>query len=303
MSRLATVQGWVISLSSGFYAVQAEERIITCQMRGKLKRLRGEGDIISVGDRVQVSLQSDGTGAIEEIEPRHSALVRLDPRPQGKYRQVILANIDQIVIVYACANPEPHLRMLDRFLVIAEKQGIPPLIVANKVDLVDMQRAEDLFGLYAKLGYPVLYSSVKQGLGVQELHDRLRGKISGFAGPSGVGKSSLLNAIQPELGLAVRETSDLTTKGRHTTIARQLFALNSGGYVADLPGLKALALWDTQPEELDGYFPDLRELVMECQFNDCTHRDEPGCAVRQAVKDGTVHPQRYDSYLRLRYGE
>ena len=239
MSRLATIQGWVISLSSGFYTVQTEDRIITCQMRGKLKRLRGEGDIISVGDRVQVSLQSDGTGAIEEIEPRHSALIRLDPRPQGKYRQVLLANIDQIVIVYACANPEPHLRMLDRFLVIAEKQGIPPLIVANKVDLVSLQQAEELFGLYAKLGYPVLYSSVKQGLGVEELHDRLRGKISGFAGPSGVGKSSLLNAIQPELGLAVRETSDLTTKGRHTTIARQLFALNSGGYVADLPGLKA----------------------------------------------------------------
>ena len=131
-------------------------------MRGKLKRLRGEGDIISIGDRVQISLQNDGTGAIEKIELRHSALIRLDPRPQGNYRQVLLANLDQIVIVFACTHPEPHLRMLDRFLVIAEKQGIPAAIVANKVDLVGLHRAEELFGLYAKLGYPVMYSSVKQ---------------------------------------------------------------------------------------------------------------------------------------------
>ncbi len=303
MSRPATLSGWVTSLTSGFYSVQTEDGVITCQMRGRLKRLRAEGDVIAVGDRVQVSCQPDGTGSIETIEPRHSALVRMDPRPQGQYRQILLANIDQIVIVYACAQPEPHLRMLDRFLVIAEKQGIPPLIVANKIDLVSRERAEELFGVYARLGYPLIYSSVKQRAGVEELHAALRGKISGFAGPSGVGKSSLLNAIQPELGLAVREVSGLTAKGRHTTVERRMFALHDGGYVADLPGLRSLALWDTQPEELDGYFPELRDLVAVCQFNDCTHRDEPGCAVRQAVEEGKIHPRRYESYLRLRYGE
>jgi ribosome biogenesis GTPase len=302
MTSLNTIPGWVISLTSGFYTVQTAGRTVTCQLRGRLKRGRAGGDVISVGDRVQIHCLPDGSGMVEEIDPRQSALVRMDPRPQGEYRQVLLANIDQIVLVYACADPSPHLRMLDRFLVIAEKQQIPALIVANKVDLVGQAAAEALFGVYQRIGYPVIYTSVKQGLGIQTLRECLAGKISGLAGPSGVGKSSLLNTIQPALGLAVREVSSQTTKGRHTTVVRQIFPLIDGGFVADLPGLKSLALWDTQPEELDGYFPELRDLVMHCQYNDCTHRDDPGCAVRRAVQEGSVDPQRYESYLRLRYG-
>lgn len=303
MSSTDLVPGWVVHLSSGFYTVQTPQGQVVCQLRGRLKRLRAEGDVIAVGDRVQIRFLPDGSGVIEAIEPRHSALIRLDPRPRGVYRQILLANIDQIVLVFACAEPAPRLRMLDRFLVIAEKQSIPPIIVANKVDLVEMEQAEALFGVYRQIGYPVLYTSVKAGLGIEALRERLCGKISGLAGPSGVGKSSLLNAIQPELGLAVREVSEQTSKGRHTTVVRQMFPLKMGGYVADLPGLKALALWDTQPEELDGYFPELRELVADCQFSDCTHLHEPGCAVREAVQMGRVHPQRYESYLRMRFGE
>lgn len=299
----APVPGWVIRLSSGFFYVQTAEGMVTCQMRGKLKRLRGGGDVIAVGDRVQVTCLSDGSGMIETVDARHSELIRMDPRPQGEYRQVLLANIDQIVLVFACANPEPHLRMLDRFLVIAEKQNIPAVVVANKVDLLPPEEVKAIFGVYEDLGYPVLYTSVRQNIGVQTLHDCLHGKISGLAGPSGVGKSSLLNQIQPELGLAVRDVSDQTAKGRHTTVARRLFALNDGGYVADLPGLKSLALWDTQPEELDGYFPELRELVQYCQYNDCTHRNERGCAVVRAMEEGSVDPRRYESYLRMRYGD
>lgn len=303
MSSEPLVQGWVTHLSSGFYTVQTGLGPVTCQMRGRLKRLRGGGDIIAVGDRVRCLLLPDGTGMIEEIEPRHSALTRMDPRPQGEYMQILLANIDQIVLVFACANPAPRLRMLDRFLVIAEKNNIPAVIVANKIDLVEPEEVDALFGVYAHLGYPLICASAKNGAGVQALHGCLTGKISGLAGPSGAGKSSLLNAIQPELGLAVREVSEQTAKGRHTTVARQLFALNDGGYVADLPGLKALALWDTEPEELDGYFPELRGLVAECQFSDCTHVSEPGCAVLAAVEHGSVHPGRYESYLRMRYGD
>lgn len=303
MSRDPFVEGWVIHLSSGFYSVQTPSGTVTCQLRGRIKRGRAEGDIIAVGDRVKILLLPDGSGVIEEIEPRHSALVRLDPRPQGEYRQILLANIDQVVLVFACDDPPPHLRMLDRFLVIAEKNEIPALIVANKVDLVGMKRAEELFGVYARLGYPLIYASVVQKRGVAELHQHLIGKISGLAGPSGVGKSSLLNTIQPQLGLAVHEVSDLTSKGRHTTAVRRLFPLVDGGYVADLPGLKALALWDTEPEELDGYFPELRDLVQDCQFSDCTHLSEPGCAVRAAVEEGRVHAGRYESYLRMRFGE
>ncbi len=229
--------------------------------------------------------------------------MRLDPRPQGVYQQVILANPDQAVFVFACASPEPHLRMLDRYLVISERQKLPAIIVANKIDLVGRARAVEMFGFYVPLGYPVIYACAKTGEGVDELHQQLKGKLSALAGPSGVGKSSLLNAIQPGLGLAVREISAAFKKGRHTTTVRQLFPLEDGGYVADTPGMRSLALWDTEPEELDGYFPELAPLVQHCQFNDCNHKTEPGCAVRAAVDAGTVSPERYDSYLRLRAGE
>jgi len=191
--------------------------------------------------------------------------------------------------------------MLDRFLVIAEKQKIPPVIIANKIDLV--QNAKEIFGLYESIGYRVIYASTKTGAGLGELKAQLQKKINALAGPSGAGKSSLLNSIQPGLGLAVNEISAAVNKGRHTTVTRQMFALDGGGYVADTPGWKSLALWDTEPEEIDAYFPELRDLVPQCQFSDCTHKHEPGCAVLAAVKAGTIHAERYDSYLRLRAGQ
>lgn len=298
-----TLTGTVTRLQSGFYQVRLEDNSnVVCRLRGRLKKGRVTGDLVAVGDEVILEMQPDGTGAIAEVLPRRSALVRLDPTPRGVYRQVMLANAHQVVLTFACTQPEPRLRMLDRFLVICEKQNLPMLIVANKVDLLGLERAQQIFSIYPPLGYPVLYTSAQSGLGVAELSEYLTGKLSALAGPSGVGKSSLLNAVQPELGLAVREISQFNSRGRHTTVVREMFALNQGGYVVDLPGLRSLALWDTEPEELDGYFPELRELVELCQFNDCTHRTEPGCAVRAAVTAGTVHPERYESYLRMRYG-
>ena len=295
--------GIVIRYQSGIFSIQTVERVVTCGMRGKLKRRTIQGDVISIGDQVEITVLSDGSGVIEAILPRHSELVRMNPTPKGEFRQILLANPDQIVAVFACASPEPHLRMLDRFLVIAGKQGIPPLIVANKVDLVGMEQAEKVFGIYPPIGYPVIYTSARDGLGIQELRDRLEGRISALSGPSGVGKSSLLNSIQPGLGLAVKDISDFVGKGRHTTTVRELFPLDGGGYVADMPGMRSLALWDTEPEELDGYFPEIAPLVSLCQFNDCSHKSEPGCAVKAAVETGRVSEQRYDSYLRLRAGE
>jgi ribosome biogenesis GTPase len=162
----------------------------------------------------------------------------MDPTPRGEYQQIIVANPDQAIFVFSCANPEPRLGMLDRFLVIAEKQGIPGLIVANKIDLVSQERAKELFGCYEKIGYPVLYTSARGKIGLEELRKCLSGKLSALAGPSGVGKSSLLNALQDGLGLAVREISQATSKGRHTTVVRQLFPLAEGGYIVDTPGLK-----------------------------------------------------------------
>jgi ribosome biogenesis GTPase / thiamine phosphate phosphatase len=297
------IPGLIIRSQSGFFTVQTYAGTLTCHLRGRLKQGKHVGDIAAVGDRVQVTRQSEGKGSIESIEPRSRSLVRLDPRPQGVYQQVILANPDQAIFVFACARPAPHLRMLDRYLVIAERQRLPAIIVANKIDLVGNSQAGEIFGFYPTLGYPLIFTCAKSGEGVDELRERLNGKISALAGPSGVGKSSLLNAVQPGLGLAVREISTAFQKGRHTTSVRQLFPLEGGGYVADTPGMRSLALWDTEPEELDGYFPELSPLVSQCQFSDCNHKTEPGCAVRAAVEAGKVRPERYDSYLRLRAGE
>jgi ribosome biogenesis GTPase / thiamine phosphate phosphatase len=297
------LDGQVIRSQSGFFWVQTAGETLVCQLRGRLKQGARLGDVAAVGDRVIVSKTGSGEGMIEEVKPRQRALVRLAPTPRGTYQQVIIANPDQAVFTFACARPEPHLGMLDRFLVIAEKQGLPANIVANKVDLTGMEHARELFDRYPPLGYPVIYTSVKDGTGIGDLRVMLTGKLSVFAGPSGAGKSSLLNTIEPGLGLAVRDISQATEKGRHTTVVRQMFRLKEGGYFADTPGLKALALFDIKPEELDAYFPDLRNLVSQCQFNDCTHTHEPGCAVLDAVANGSIHPGRYESYRRMRLGE
>jgi ribosome biogenesis GTPase len=297
------LRGLIVRLQSGFYTVETETGNLTCRLRGRLKQGKRLQDIVALGDWVQVSTLQDGTGMIEAVEPRQRTLSRLAPTPRGEYQQIIIANPDQAVFVFACAKPEPHPGMLDRFLVVAEKQGLPAIIIANKVDLVGLPQAETSFSHYSVLGYPVIYTSAKNGLGINELAGRLSGKLSVLAGPSGAGKSSLLNSIQPGLGLAVRSVSHMTEKGRHTTVVRQLFPLTGGGYVADTPGLKAMGLWDIHPEELDGYFPELRGLVDACQFNNCTHTHEPGCAVLAALELGTIHPGRYASYVRMRLSQ
>lgn len=298
-----TKRGLVTRSQSGFYTVETQQGTLTCRLRGRLKRGPREGDILAVGDWVKVTKLSSEQGMIEELEPRQRMFSRLAPTPRGEYQQIIIANPDQAVFVFACAEPPPNLRMLDRFLVLAEKEVVPSLIVANKVDLTGMKFAREMFAHYEEIGYPLIYTSAKTGRGVEKLRKNLTGKISVLTGPSGGGKSSLLNAMQPGLGLAVKEVSQATQKGRHTTVVRELYPLKGGGYVADTPGLKALALWDIEPEEVDGYFPELRDLVAECQFSDCTHLHEPGCAVMEAVEDGRVHPDRYDSYARIRLGE
>ncbi len=294
-------RGLIVKAQSGFFTVKTGEGSIVCQLRGKLKQGKAIGDIAALGDNVRITILDDGSGVIEEVEERKQTITRLDPRPQGEYQQVLLANADQAVFVFACAHPNPKLKMLDRFLVIAEKQKIPAVVVANKIDLVENPKG--IFGLYETIGYRVLYTSAKNGNGLEELRNILAQRISAFAGPSGAGKSSLLNALQPGLGLAVNEVSTAINKGKHTTVSRELFALEGGGYVADTPGWKSLGLWDTTPEEMDAYFPELRTLVQDCQFSDCTHIHEPGCAVRAAVQNGRVFKQRYESYLRLREGK
>jgi len=298
-----SMDGLVIRSQSGFFTVETESGFVTCQLRGRLKKGPRQGDVVAVGDHVEITRTERDSGVINAVKPRQHIFARQAPEPSGEYLQILIANPDQIVLIFSCSHPAPRFGMLDRFLVMAEKQKLPVVIVANKVDLVGLDQAQSLFGHYANLGYSLILTSVTDRRGISELRHQLRNKISLFTGPSGVGKSSLLNVIQPELGLKVRRVSQTTRKGRHTTVVREMFPLLEGGYVADTPGLKALSLWDIQPEELDGYFPELRHLVSACQFNDCTHTHEPGCAVISAVDHGEIHPERYQSYLKIRLGE
>jgi ribosome biogenesis GTPase len=300
------IRGRIVKTQSGFYDVETKQGVHACQLRGRLKQGRKLGDIVAIGDWVKITVQEPGKGMIEDVEPRQTMLYRMAPTPRGErqqggeYQQIIIANPDLAVFVFSIKEPEPRLRMLDRFLVIAEKERIESLIVVNKIDLTGRQQAREIFQRYEKIGYQVVYTSVPKKRGLRTLHKLLIGKTSVFAGPSGSGKTSILNAIQPGLGLAVREVSEATSKGKHTTVSRKLLPLDQGGYVADTPGLKALDLWDITPEEVDGYFREISQALEHCRFSDCTHIHEPGCAVIEAIKEKKIHPERYRSYLRMR---
>jgi ribosome biogenesis GTPase len=305
------LNGLVTRTQSGFFTVQTPEGPIICQLRGRLKEEYQETDPVALGDRVIIErllMDADTVGgAIVEVLERERVLSRVAPSSavgtSAEREQVIIANPDQAIFVFAATQPDPHARMLDRFLVAAEKAEIPEIrICVNKFDLVaqDPAATRDLFGIYERIGYPVLYVSAKTGEGLTALHDALAGKISVFTGPSGVGKTSLLNAIEPDLGRRVSEVSCVTTKGRHTTSYSELVPFADGGYIADTPGIRAISPWDVEPHELDGYYVEIAPYVANCKFQDCTHTHEPGCGVLAALKGGTINPARYDSYLRLR---
>lgn len=299
------LDGLVIKAQSGFFTVRTEAGDYVCQIPGRLKKERQDSDLAAAGDRVTILVLTENTGVIEAIAPRQRVLSRA--RTMGRNvrdslsdrEQVLVANPDQVVLVFSIRQPAPSLRKLDRFLVVAERNDLPAIICVTKTDLTSLQEAAGMFQLYETIGYTVLYTSVKTGVGLAALRDVLAGKISVLTGSSGVGKTSLLNALQPGLGLQVRTVSQATEKGLHTTRYVELIPF-AGGYVADTPGIRSLALYDIEADELDAYFREIAPLVAHCQFSNCTHEHEPGCAVRQAVTDGRVSAARYDSYLRLR---
>lgn len=301
------ISGLVVKEQSGFFWVEtADGRVIRCRLRGKLKESAQPSDIAAIGDRVCIEAYPDGTGSIVSVQPRISAISRA-VRTEGargagspEREHVIVANVDHAFFVFAAAQPAPNWRMIDRFLVVGERASIPRItLVINKIDLVegDVRRP---FALYERIGYPILFTSARTGEGVETLRAELTDQISVFTGPSGVGKTSLLNALSPNLGRAVKAVSRYHQEGVHTTRDSQLVRLESGGYLADTPGIRQLALWDVEPTELDGYFREIAPLVSACRFGDCTHRNEPGCAVREALTAGVLAPSRYESYLSLR---
>jgi ribosome biogenesis GTPase / thiamine phosphate phosphatase len=296
--------GLVRSAVGGTYEVELHQGpVIEAVLRGRLKQQQRTGDAVVVGDRVEVQIHEDGSHTIEAVSARTSELARVSPRAGRHRAKVMAANVDQVVAVFAVAHPVPRLRMLDRFLVLAEANALDAVVVANKVDLAGPDGFEP-FRVYERIGYPVLFTSAATGEGVEALRDALRGRVSTLAGPSGVGKSSLLNAIDPELDLRTGVVSAAVGKGRHTTVSARLIPLSCGGYVADTPGLREVGLWGIEASDLDLYFPEFREHLDLCRFGrSCTHSHEPDCAVREAAEAGAVPAERFDSYVALLAGE
>ena len=297
MTAASRMQGIVLRGTGGVWQVRTETgETVPASLRGRLKQ--AETEKLAVGDDVVVErVERDDAWTIVEMLPRRSKLARREPGG-GPRERVVVANIDQVVVVFAVAEPEPHVRMLDRFLVIAEANDLLSRIVVNKVELASDARGR--FALYERIGYPVHYTSVKRGDGLAELRDALIDRVSALTGPSGVGKSSLLNAMFPGLNLRVGEISRSVMKGRHTTVGADLHPLPDGGYVVDTPGLREVGVWGLEVGELDRCFPEMRPLLEQCRFGDCTHRVEPGCAVLEGVASGQVSRERYESYLKLR---
>jgi ribosome biogenesis GTPase len=293
-------RGRVLSVHGLSSDVQDEEGTVhRCAVRRLLKTLStDQRNVVAAGDSV-LFRSSSGEGFIERVEPRRGILCRT-----SKGRQhVIVANVDQLLIVASAAEPTLKPNLIDRFLVTAEKSKIRPVICVNKIDLVNPADLQPLAGVYGRMGYRVLMLSAQCGSGVPELRQILKGKESVIAGQSGVGKSSLLNAVEPKLGLRVSQISQENQKGKHTTTTSQLLPLAMSGYVVDTPGIRQFQLWDVIPEEMAGFYRDLRPYVSLCRFPNCTHTHEDDCAVKDAVADGNLDVRRYESYCYLHAGD
>ena len=276
--------GRILRALSGFYDVQTPEGLITCRGRGSLRKAH---QIPLTGDMVEITVEK-GKGMVEKILPRRNGFVR-----------PAVANVDALVVFAANVNPVTEPFLIDRVAAIAGDQGVEVILCVNKCDL---DPALDLVRIYQNAGFPVIQASAETGQGVEELRQRLQGKLTAFTGNTGVGKSSMLNRLCPDLALATGEVSEKLGRGRHTTRHVQLYELDADTYVADTPGFSS---FDTDQmdvilkENLQYAFPDFGPYVGKCQFHDCSHRKEPGCAVRQAMEAGDIEPTRYDSYLKL----
>ena len=272
----------------------AEGKIVRCSVRRLLKSLMtDERSIVTTGDWVWFRSAGNDEGMIERVEARHGVLTRASRRRE----HVLVANVDQLVIVMSLVEPDLKPHLIDRYLATAQMGGLAPILCLNKADLVESWNLQSLIGFYNQLGIPTLLTSAKTGEGIERLRLLLKERATVFSGQSGVGKSSLLNAIQPELSLRVRTVSEVNQKGRHTTTTAELIKLETGGWVVDTPGVRQLQLWDILPEEVEGFFPEFHPYIALCAFPDCTHTHEDRCALKDAVQRRLLSARRYHSYL------
>ena len=317
----ALPQGRVLEKHRGEYRIFHDGREIICGIRSRLRKnlvyplsrerrqsvdeIRSieQVDPISVGDRVRFSITDEdpNMGVIEHVDQRTNQLSRRDPGIKPR-EQVICANIDTLILVFSIKNPSPKIGLIDRFFVAAEWEDIPAILVINKTDLDQKSKGiSEIEEIYANTGYRILPTSADTGEGIEELRKLLKDKTSVLVGPSGTGKSSILNKIQPGLGLKVAKVSEYSGKGKHTTTHLKAFPLDIGGFVMDTPGIKMLALWHLEPEELATLYPEMEQLVGKCKFGlSCRHETEPNCAIKEALENGEIHQERYESFLRLR---
>ncbi len=298
-------EGIVIRSTAGHLLVSVGDLVWRCILRGKLKKgPRKSQTLAVVGDRVHFSVLDEAsdppTGVVEAILPRRNRISRMAARRSGgNVEQVLMANLDQVVAVQSVIEPSPQTGFVDRLLVASERFGVDGVLVLNKWDLVPEDHGRQMWRYYRDLGYQVLFTSAESGLGVDDFRQVLAGRFSLLLGASGVGKSSLLNCIEPDLGLRVNEVTGKTGLGRHTTTRTELFPLATGGFIADSPGIRGFDPWDIDPLDVRDYFPDFAEGQQECRYRTCLHRSEPGCGVKLAVTRGKIPAWRHKAYLAL----
>ncbi len=295
-------KGLVIKSTGSWYLVKTERGIVECRIRGKLrtKGLRTTNPI-AVGDHVLFELEDNGNGLISSIEERKNYIIRKSTN-LSKQAHILAANLDLAVIVVTLTSPRTYQQFIDRFLVTAEAYRIPVLIVFNKIDLFDEDLKMELWymmDMYKKIGYQCIAVSIKNQQNTEELRQLLKGKISLVAGHSGVGKSSLLNLLNPQLNVKTAAVSESHDSGMHTTTFPEMHQIDNETWVIDSPGIKGFGVLEVDKSELYHYFPEIFAISADCQFNNCTHTHEPKCAVKQAVDNGQINPFRYDSYINI----